>query len=64
LEKPVSDSIQNISMRALIHKIEKFTNQYEKTMTRLELLLKEGFKATADCSLQIEKLRIDMNLPE
>lgn len=51
-------------MRAIAHQMSEFKQQFEQKMTRLELLLKEGFKAVADCSIQIEKLRADMNLPE
>jgi U3 small nucleolar RNA-associated protein 14 len=59
-----TDPINTINLRALVHKLTEFSAQFEQKMNKLELLLKEGFKATADCSLQIEKLRADMNLPE
>lgn len=62
--KTTSRIITPISIRAIAHQMSEFKQQFEQKMTRLELLLKEGFKAVADCSVQIEKLRSDMNLPE
>lgn len=62
--KDGSRIVTPISIRAIAHQMSEFKQQFEQKMTRLELLLKEGFKAVADCSVQIEKLRSDMNLPE
>lgn len=59
-----SSVVSNINVRAIAHQMSEFKQQFDQKMTRLELLLKEGFKAVADCSIQIEKLRADMNLPE
>lgn len=59
-----TDAVSMINVRAMVHQMHEFKRQFEQKMIKLELLLKEGFKAVSDCSIQIEKLRSDMNLPE